>query len=192
MKGKTTCPKCKHEFVMDMPDTSKKLEITCPNCTHSFIIKRTCKEGTEDECWWEEHGEPRKTILSSIKKKTNKPIIASFLLLTTGILGVVTAVIYNSINGQSISGLEFITNNLPLLSFNKLVLSIFIVIFSIFALIGSITVFNRRYYVFTALCAFIGIFSIGLFVGFILSIVALELIIVSKDEFENGTKGKEF
>ena len=177
---------------MDMPDDTEKYEITCPKCSHSFVIKKTCKESPEDECWWEEHGEPRKTILSSIKKKTNKPIIASFLLLATCFLGIFTAVLYGSSNGQPISELEFITNNLPLLSFDKVILSIFIIIFSIFALIGSMTVFKRRYYVFSALCAFIGIFSIGLFVGFILSIVALELIIVSRDEFENGTKGKVF
>lgn len=192
MKGKTTCPKCKHEFVMDMPDNTDKHEIVCQKCNHSFVIKLKCKEESKDECWWEEHGEPRKTILSSIKKKTNKPTIASFLLLATGILGMITALLYSSSNGQPISGLEFITNNLPFLSFNKLALTIFIIIFSIFALIGSITVFKRRYYAFTAVCAFIGIFSIGLFVGLVFSVLALDLIIVSRDEFENGTKGKVF
>ncbi|MCK5112713.1 MAG: hypothetical protein KAQ84_04150 [Thermoplasmatales archaeon] len=192
MKGKTTCPKCKHEFVMDVPDNSEKHVIECPKCNHSFIIKRTCKDESDDECDWEEHGEPRKTILSSIKQKTNKPTIASFLLLTTGVLGVFTAVIYNSGGVQLIPELDFITSSLSLLSFDKFALSISLVIFSIFALVGSITVFKRRYFVFTAICAFIGIFSIGLFVGLVLSIVALELIIVSRDEFENGTKGKVF
>ena len=192
MKGKTTCPKCKHEFVMDVPDNSEKHVIECPKCSHSFIIKRTCKDESDDECGWEEHGEPRKTVLSSIKQKTNKPTIASFLLLTTGVLGVFTAVIYNSGGVQLIPELDFITSSLSLLSFDKFALSISLVIFSIFALVGSITVFKRRYFVFTAICAFIGIFSIGLFVGLVLSIVALELIIVSRDEFENGTKGKVF
>ena len=177
---------------MDVPDNTEKHDIVCPKCNHSFIIKRTCEDESDDECWWEEHGEPRKTILSSIKKKTNKPIIASFLLLATGILGVFTAVLYGSSNGQPIPELEFIINNLPLLPINKMAISSFIVVFSIFALIGSMTVFKRRYYIFSAICAFIGIFTIGLFVGFILSIVALELIIVSRDEFENGTKGKVF
>ncbi len=192
MKVKTTCPKCEHEFVMDVPDDSEKHDIECPKCSHSFIIKRTCEDETDDECGWEEHGEPRKTVLSSIKQKTNKPTIASFLLLTTGILGIFTAVIYNSGGVQLIPELDFITSSLSLLSFNKFVLSLSLVIFSIFALVGSITVFKRRYFVFTAICAVIGIFSIGLFVGLVLSIVALELIIVSRDEFENGTKGKVF
>jgi hypothetical protein len=192
MKGKTTCPKCKHEFLMDVPDDTEKCGIKCPKCNHSFIIKRVCKNESDEECWWEEHGEPRKTILSSLKKKTNKPTIASFLLLTTGILGVLTAVLFGSSNGQIVPGLDFIASSLSLLSLDKLALSILLVIFSIFALAGSITVFKRRYFVFTTICAFIGIFSIGLFVGLILSIVALELIIVARDEFENGTKGKMF
>ena len=192
MKGKTTCPKCNHEFVMDVPEDSEKHDIECPKCRHSFIIKRICKDKSDDECWWEEHGEPRKTILSSIKQKTNKPIIASFLLFATGILGIFTAVIYNSGGVQFIPELDFITSSLSLLSFDKFALSISLIIFSIFALVGSITVFKRRYFVFTAICAVIGIFSIGLFVGLVLSIVALELIIVSRDEFENGKKGKVF
>jgi DNA-directed RNA polymerase subunit RPC12/RpoP len=192
MKVKTTCPKCEHEFVMDVPDDSEKHDIECPKCSHSFIIKRTCEDESEDECWWEEHGEPRKTILSSIKYKTNKPIIASFLLLATGVLGIFTAVIYHSGGIQLIPELDFITSNLSLLSFDKFALSISLIIFSIFALVGSVTVFKRRYFVFTAICAVIGIFSIGFFVGLVLSIVALELIIVSRDEFENGTKGKVF
>ena len=190
MKGKTTCPKCKHEFVMDVPDNTEKHVIDCPKCSHSFIIKRTPE--SDDERGWEEYGEPRKTILSSIKKKTNRPMIASFLLLATGVLGIFTAVVYGSSDEMIIPNLEFITSSLSLFSFDKLILSIIIVIFSIFALAGSITVFKRRYFVFTAICAFLGIFSIGLFVGLLLAIVALGLIIVSRDEFENGTKGKVF
>ena len=192
MKGRTTCPKCKHEFVMDVPDNSEKHMIDCPKCNHSFVIKRICKDESDDECGWEEYGEPRKTILSSIKKKTNKPTIASFLLLTTGVLGIFTAILYGSGSGQLIPELAFITSNLSMFSFDKLALSLLLVIFSIFALAGSVTVFKRRYFVFTAICAFIGIFSIGFFVGLVLAIVALELIIVSRDEFENGTKGKVF
>lgn len=175
---------------MDLPENMEKHVIDCPKCSHSFIIKRTPE--SDDERGWEEYGEPRKTILSSIKKRTNKPVIASFLLLTTGVLGIFTAVLYGSSDKLPIPELEFITSSLSMFSLNRLVLSISLVVFSIFALAGSITVFKRRYFVFTAICAFLGIFSIGLFVGLVLAIVALELIICSRDEFENGTKGKVF
>ena len=192
MKGKTTCPQCNHEFVMDVPDDSEKHMIECPMCSHSFIVKRTCVEEPVDECGWEEHGEPRKTILSSLKKKTNKPIIASFLLLTIGVLGIFTAVIFGSSNESFIPEFEFITSYLPNLNLDNSVISVSLVVFSVFALVGSITAFMRRYYAFTAICAILGIFSIGLFVGLVLAIVALGLIVVSRDEFENATKGKVF
>ena len=192
MKGKTTCPKCEHEFVMDVPDNSETHSITCPECNYSFIIKRSCKDKPVEECGWEEHGEPRKTILSALKKKTSKPVMASFLLLTIAVLGIFTAVIFSSSNQFSIPELEFINTYLSKLYFDKLVISIALVVFSVFPLAGFITAFKRRYFTFTAICAFLGIFSIGFFIGTVLAIVALGLIIESRDEFENATKGKVF
>jgi len=41
MKGRTTCPKCKHEFVLDVPDDSENCEIVCPNCGDKFTILPT-------------------------------------------------------------------------------------------------------------------------------------------------------
>jgi DNA-directed RNA polymerase subunit RPC12/RpoP len=188
MKGKTTCPKCKNEIVKDMPDDTEKHTIDCPNCNHSFVIKKV----SSNDHAWEEYGEPRKTILSSIKKKTNKPVIASFLLLTTGVLGFFTAVINSSRENLNIQQIETITSNLSWLPFGNIALTAGLIIFSIFAIIGFITVFKRRYFLFSAICAFLSIFSIGLIVGIILAIIALELIVTSRDEFENGTKGKVF
>ncbi|MCJ2533649.1 MAG: tetraspanin family protein [Candidatus Thermoplasmatota archaeon] len=190
MKGKTTCPQCNHEFVMDVPEDSETHTIKCPQCNHLFVIKRTCQEEPDDECGWEEYGEPRKTILSSMKKKTNKPIIASFLLLATGILGIFTAVILASSNGPIIPQLEFVASYFS--NNGNIVFSAVLVIFSAFAFAGSITAFKRRYFIFTAICAVVGIFSVGLFIGFVLSIVALALLIIYRDEFENAAKGKVF
>ncbi|RLI63161.1 MAG: hypothetical protein DRO67_06160, partial [Candidatus Asgardarchaeum californiense] len=97
MKGRTICPKCNHEFIIDVPDDSETYETKCPKCSHSFTIN--CKKIDKSksiECGWEEHGEPRKTILSSLKPHTTKPIIASFLLLTSCVLGIFTAVFLTS------------------------------------------------------------------------------------------------
>ena len=190
MKGKTTCPRCNHEFIMDVPDDSETTTIECPECNHSFVIKRICQEEPDDECGWEEYGEPRKTILSSIKKKTNKPIIASFLLLATGVLGIFTAVILSSSNELVIPQLEFIMSYFS--TIDNVVISVVLVVFSAFAFAGSVTAFKRRYFVFTAVCAVVGIFSVGLFIGFALAIAALILLMISRDEFENATKGKVF
>ena len=187
MKGKTTCPQCSHEFVMDVPDDSETTTIECPECNHSFAIKRTCQEEPDDECGWEEYGEPRKTILSSMKKKTNKPIIASFLLLAAGVLGIFTAVILASSNGPQPGVITSYFSTI-----DNAVLSIPLIVFSAFAFAGSVTAFKRRYFVFTAVCAVVGIFSVGFFIGFVLSIVAVALLIISRDEFENAAKGKVF
>ena len=190
MKGKTTCPQCNHEFVMDVPDDSETTEINCPHCSHTFVIKRTCQEEPDEDCGWEEYGEPRKTILSSMKKKTNKPVIASFLLLATGVLGIFTAVILVSSNGSVVSYLESIMSYFS--TVDIVVPSVVLVVFSAFAFAGSVTAFKRRYFIFTVICTVLGIFSIGLFIGSILAIAALILLILSRDEFENATKGKVF
>ena len=109
MKGKTACPRCKHEFVTDVPEQTDTHTISCPVCAHSFTIKRVCKnEEQQEECGWEEYGEPRKTILSSMRKKTNRPLIASFLLLASGVLGFVTAVIFYSSQGNIITEFNFV------------------------------------------------------------------------------------
>ena len=93
MKGRITCPKCKNEFILDIPEDEKKHKVTCPKCKNKFTIQAKCKDSdSKDECSWEEHGEPRKTILSKIKPKTNKPTIAAILLTCTFVIGVTTAV----------------------------------------------------------------------------------------------------
>ena len=91
MKGRTTCPKCKHEISLDVPDDCKKHDVVCPKCKNKFIIQPTIKDGKKgEECYWEEHGEPRKTVLSSVKPKTNKPIIAAVLLICVFAIGIAT------------------------------------------------------------------------------------------------------
>ena len=91
MKGRTTCPKCKHEFILDVENDEETHKATCPNCNNDFNIK-TSEHDKDEGCTWEEHGEPRKTILSSIKPRTNKPMIAAVLLVIVFSMGITTAV----------------------------------------------------------------------------------------------------
>ena len=58
------------------------------------------------------------------------------------------------------------------------------VVFSIVALIGAYFAFKRRKFAITMIGAILGIFSLGFFIGAILSIVALFLLILSSDEFK--------
>jgi len=94
-KGRTFCPSCKKEIILDLPEKVKKLEVVCPNCSNRFLIKPKY-DGSKDECLWIEHGEPRKTILSGLKPKTKRPKIAGLLLICVLIIGVVTVVFSES------------------------------------------------------------------------------------------------
>jgi len=189
IKGKTTCPKCNYKFVIDIIDTSTKQDVACPQCSHRFTIKpQSSNKDTNKECCWEEHGEPRKTILSSLKPKTNKPFIATFLLIIVFILGIFTAFLFEFLNPP------MIISQLNILSYvlNNQEHAIVIIIFSGFALVGALSSLNRRFFGIALIGGILGIFSYGFFIGLVLSIVALVLILLSRDEFENGKKGKIF
>jgi len=101
MKGRIRCPHCGKDFTANARDDSTRVTTTCPNCGHKIAVtfdRRTgqeCKDQsleTSEECDWEERGEPRKTILTSIQPRTDKPMIASMLLLIIIIIGFTSAV----------------------------------------------------------------------------------------------------
>ena len=274
MKGRTTCPKCKHGFVLDAPDNSEKCEVVCPNCGDKFAIQPTsCDSKSEDECFWEEHGEPRKTILSAIKPRTGKPTIAAVLLISVFAIGITSAAfsdifietpLYILSNGGmtgsvdllvldqtnkplgevvitidrtsittdenglfsaenispgikkveiSLTGygtltheilvVPFITssheiilddgNDEKYIPFDTIGCSIIIVIFSVFALLAAVMSLKRQHLDVTVVGSILGICSFGfLMIGSIISIIALIIILKSRDEFENGKKGKIF
>lgn len=271
VRGKTTCPRCKHSFVIDIPEKHEKHKVKCPNCESTFIIKTSQKSDKNgQEFRWEEHGEPRKTILSSIKPKTNKPYIAAILLVCVFAIGIVTAsfsemFIETSSGVGSAAGLtgvviaDFNETNSSIenitvkidgkcktgnssfkfknvdLGIKKLVINskkyqnitkeilvtpffeskhsinlkngtntieeqyntggctIIIVIFSIFAMLSAIACVKRFHIDVAIAGSIIAILSVGFFMaGSILSIIAFIFIFLSRDEFDNGKKGKEF
>jgi hypothetical protein len=275
MKGRTTCPKCKKEFVLDLPEDNKKHQVTCPKCNNRYDVLAKCDTTGEDgECTWEEHGEPRKTILSSIKPKSNKPSIAALVLLCVFAIGVATTVfsetfIESTMDVASDVGLTgnvqiYLTNQTNLtiedaivswdeqaiphkqdgiyyresmepgiqtivisasgyksqsvevlvtpffssevnvkmedgtgqaddIHFDNIGCSIILAIFSAFALFAMLACLKRQHVDVAIAGSFFGIFSFGFFfIGSILSIIAFALIIMSRDEFEDGSKGKIF
>ena len=275
VKGRTTCPKCKHDFVLDIEQDDKKHEIVCPKCKHKYNILAKCTDSkSEGECSWEEHGEPRKTILSKIKPKTNRPLIAVLLLICVFAIGITTAAIpetfiestldigtaagitgtleirvtdqfNNSIDNVSITVndavdftdekgvatfddvelgiqtvelskdeytsqnneivvLPFVVTNQDItienatgkvknIDFDSTGCTLILAIFSVCALLAMITCLRRRHIDVAMAGSFLGIFSFGfLFIGSILSIIAFAIIWKSRDEFEDGKKGKIF
>lgn len=101
VKGSITCPKCGQHIIAEINKDVQAFTLDCPKCNHHFKVKISqvetsnipsdSKPDVEADCDWEEHGEPRKTILSSIKPRTDKPMIASLLLILVIIIGVVSA-----------------------------------------------------------------------------------------------------
>jgi len=274
MKGRTSCPKCKKEIILELPDKEKH-DVVCPKCNHKFSIKAKCDDSKSfEECSWEEHGEPRKTVLSSKKTKTKMPKIAAILLTLVFIIGITTAIfsesfIESSLDFASYAGftgslkilvtdqlnktlddvtikiddIKGVTNSKGYFSSEKIELgikklviskdnyknqtreilitpffkfestiilenesgqgkyidfnssgcSIILVIFSFIALIGAIACMKGQYFDIAIVGSLIGIFSFGFFlIGSILAIIAFVIIFKSKDEFENGKKGKIF
>jgi len=274
VKGRTTCPQCNQEFVVDVPDNTETHGVTCPHCAHEFTIKtKDCKNKNSEECSWEEHGEPRKTILSAIKPRTGKPTIAAILLVAVFVIGTFTAffaepfvessldalsdlgakgslefTILNTTNASlsfvniTINGVQqktnevgfFSSNNVslgiqtvefsyrgyktleceilvtPLLSpsrdihmqegvgketrkFNGIGCATIFMIFSVFALLGAVSIYQRKNFDIAVAGSLIGALSFGFFfIGSILSIIAFFIIMRCREEFHNGKKGRTF
>jgi DNA-directed RNA polymerase subunit RPC12/RpoP/uncharacterized membrane protein len=268
VRGKTRCPRCKHSFIIDIPKEHEKHKVMCPNCESTFIIKTS--EKSDKDFHWEEHGEPRKTILSSIRPKTNKPNIAAILLVCVFAIGIITASFpemfiessSDAINAAGLTGtvfIEFNETNKTLenitvkvdgmtrtvnssfrfkdvkLGIKKLTINsknysnltkeilvtpffesahtidlkegrnhieeqyntngctIIIVIFSVFAMLSAIACVKRFHIDVAVAGSIIAILSVGFFmIGSIISIIAFVLIFLSRDEFDNGKKGKQF
>ncbi|HDM67416.1 MAG TPA: hypothetical protein ENG62_03425, partial [Thermoplasmatales archaeon] len=96
MKGRTRCPRCSTEFVVEAEEGEETVEVRCPTCAHRFIIK-PYDATEEEECRWEECGEPRKAILPSRKPRTDKPIIAAFILIGVSIVSISAVAIPNCV-----------------------------------------------------------------------------------------------
>ncbi|MBU0496700.1 MAG: hypothetical protein KKC68_01770 [Candidatus Thermoplasmatota archaeon] len=195
MKAKTTCPHCKKEIVVDVPEGTDQHELTCPNCSKTFKIKRSqdMKDtSTGRDCTWEECGEPRKTVLSKLRRYSNRPLIVSFLLFTAGVLGIFTAVFFFTTNGHYIDELGFIGEILNILATERLLVSIVIILCSFFTIVGAFSAYLRRYFGVTVICAILGIFAIGFVIGLILAILALVLLIFARDEFKHEINCRTF
>ncbi len=60
-----------------------------------------------------------------------------------------------------------------------------IIFLGVVQIVGGYLAYNRRYWVFAIICAIIGIFLIGFFfISTVVSIIALVLLFMSKDEFD--------
>jgi len=78
-------------------------------------------------------------------------------------------------------------------NFDEMSCTIILLIFSVFALLGAIACLKRKHFDIAVAGCIISIFTFGFFlVGSILSIIAFVIVMKSKEEFEDGKKGKIF
>jgi hypothetical protein len=124
--------------------------------------------------------------------KTNKPLIAGILLLIAGLLGIytwaTTAIFDISTIDPSVieqfqqSGVDITIEQIQdMLG----ICAIIGIILSIFPFLGGILSIKRKMWGFTIVMCIIGLFTIGPFLlSSILSLIALILIALSKNEFQ--------
>jgi MFS family permease len=132
-------------------------------------------------------------------KKHTMSTVAGILLIVAGAIGIICGIFYASL--ASMMGSFFpdmmgaipdynTTGTMEFETFFDWYLSIFIIcgivmiIFSIFALLGGILSLKRKMWGIAITCSVLGLFSYGFLVSSILSLVALILIAISKEEFE--------
>lgn len=191
MKGRTRCPKCDHEFIVEAPPGVEKHTVTCPKCRHVFsvLIEKIEKAS---EAKWEEPGGERKTILPSSFEVTKRPLIASILLALTSVLGIITA-FFIMLNPSPLSELSFGDFILEIILSYKSIWFVLMVAFSILAGIGCYSSYKKKMVSLAIVGGISGIFSFGLLIiGPILSMAATILIALAREEFENSIHGKEF
>lgn len=128
-----------------------------------------------------------------MKPETIKPVLAGVLLIVVALMGIVLAIV---VLGYVDMGLGFMdeyfaedptgtaTGVADMVQNIVTVCAIIFIIFALLALLGGIMAFTRKSWGFAMVGAIFGLFTIGPWgLGFVLSLVALILLIISKDEF---------
>lgn len=184
MKVSANCPKCKASLQFDIEEGVTSKDVVCSNCGAEFTM-----ECSDQDCEWHEHGEPRATILSAVYLKTNKPHTAMMLLGVSGILSVITALVY-LVPGMPHLGpfLEFIYT-MPLGQVAVGLVTLFGALCAFFAMFCC---YVRQWYRYAVLAAALSVLGAGLFIGVVLSLIGLFLIVDAKGEFDDGEKNRFF
>ncbi|PKK85913.1 MAG: hypothetical protein CVT48_03390 [Thermoplasmata archaeon HGW-Thermoplasmata-1] len=82
MKGMTTCPSCKTEFVVDVPESGHSYHSTrCPKCEYPFKINLGTSRETETAATPHRKSGMKKSALQSKGAKTPKPVVGGAFLI---------------------------------------------------------------------------------------------------------------
>ncbi len=117
-------------------------------------------------------------------QRSSKPLIAGVLMIGAGVLEIASGVRTLTTDVSSAAGIpsEFVSSIQGMLQFCG-VLSL---VFGLIVGAGAIFAFRRRYHVLALVAAIFGMLGVGLFsLGSVFSIIALVLLAVSADDFED-------
>ena len=177
---KVKCPKCGN--VMDVTSLERPLRVKCPLCNTEGMLKAKPQQPqyvppvsytpyspyTPPPAWYPE------------KKKTNISLAAGVLLIIAGILAVGYWIYTLAVVGLYPISSAGESGYFP---FFRLCATIGVVL-SIFPLLGGIMAVKKTHWGVALAGSSIGLFTIGpFFISTLLSLIALILIAVSKEEF---------
>ncbi|RLF59038.1 MAG: hypothetical protein DRN27_03785 [Thermoplasmata archaeon] len=137
---------------------------------------------TKDNIYYQDYNEIGQ------KKQDSKPLIAGIILMIAGIMGMLTWIAALSFDMSMIDISMLETQDMTITT-NQLQSMIQIcatigVILSVFPLLGGILTIQKKLWGGALACSIIGLFSIGpIFLSSILSLVALILLVMSKEQF---------
>ncbi|HEX17205.1 MAG TPA: hypothetical protein ENG60_02160 [Thermoplasmatales archaeon] len=183
MKGKVTCPKCSFVFVVEGEREEDKT-VKCPKCGYEFIAR----VGKVKDVRWIEYGGTRKAILPIPGKGTKRPFVAGILLFLVFLINMATILLYYLSPGNLIW-----TPYDIVLEGKEIFLTMILILLSILLLAGSYCSIRKISISLPIVGCVSGVLSFGfLVIGPFLSLVSLALILLSREEFEKGSQGKEF
>jgi len=201
---KVKCPKCGN--VMDVTSLERPLRVKCPLCNTEGMLKAKPQQpqyvplvSSTPYSPYAPHPShapypaqhppyppyPSPPAWYPEKKKTNTALAAGVLLIIAGILAVgniIADIFLVSSGNTSVSGYGGIANLL-------IVCFTIIFVFAVIAILGGVMAVKRKSWAVALIGSIFGLFTLGpLFVSSILSLIALILIVVSKEEFRQPVR----
>ena len=125
------------------------------------------------------------------KQKNSLPMVAGILLIIAGIFGIIFWSTFFSVDVTTVEDAVDISqfqqidqdiNAEEILGFLRTCATIGIII-SIFPILGGILAIRRKLFGIVLICSIIGLFSFGMFISSIFSLIALIMLIVVRKEY---------
>ncbi|MCK4996088.1 MAG: hypothetical protein KAR55_04295 [Thermoplasmatales archaeon] len=137
---------------------------------------------------------PNDINVSQSSNKSSMPLIAGILLIVAGVFSLISFITsYLVLDLTTIESMGFITQFQQIypdmtpeqvLGFVKTCTIVFLII-AIFPILGGILALKKKMWGIALACSIIGLFSIGiLFTSSVISLIAMILLIISRNEFQ--------